>query len=608
MSQAARSESAAQYQLRRSAWTKEVRTSSETCEPASVREDAAGEAVPIAISCVCRLGKEIGFTDDALKSFVRRKEIYTFAPYHECLAEPLRNYQFEVPSMLSSVYEETNSETYQLLSDGHLELILDLCSDYWDGEGLQVMSEAGSHICLRGIMDDPMAPFLMRTSILPRPRQMEKKIYDFYQTAVVNDMQCVAYAYRPINTVNNSRIAFLDHSTNLNDPGFAFHVLPYSPLSVEDEDAAEAEKGEAEVVTVKRRRKRDSNLEPMHDFVFGEDALEEGEGEKDFQMTEKETTEGFYRDVVKGQIFLSMATLCHRPKLNVVDFIEDLGLAGIRFVYFSPTAERESKVVDLDSSHLPRSRPAYAERLGLETDWNCCILLSSADSADCGTGYLQSHDIKARLPRGIDKIRPHLENVDDIPLHVSLFAECTPEATREMIRIFQEYGEVVCCIGNALNAKNTASFALADVSIAMEPMHTKAQSKGRLNLNGVQPPLAIGASLVSLPCGLFMQYETSLYALTQLIGEARRLLSGLRMCQNKRTYKVNAYCSFIPGLRFPCRLFHVHFVDALDLLLHVVTTHSDGIPDPVARVDRLPDFGVVDVVFTAAGEYHVHYA
>jgi len=53
--------------------------------------------------------------------------------------------------------------------------------------------------------------------------------------------------------------------------------------------------------------------------------------------------------------------------------------------------------------------------------------------------------------------------VDDIPLHVSLFAECTPEATREMIKIFQEYGEVVCCIGSALNASNTHAFAVVRV-------------------------------------------------------------------------------------------------------------------------------------------------
>jgi len=130
----------------------------------------------------------------------------------------------------------------------------------------------------------------------------------------------------------------------------------------------------------------------------------------------------------------------------VCDFIEDLGLAGIRFVYFSPASERESK--------------AFADRLGLETDWNSCILLSSAsDPYGAGTGYLESYDIKAQLPRGIENIRPHLESVDDIPLHVSLFAECGDEAATEMIKIFQDYGEVVCCVGSSLNINNIAAFA-----------------------------------------------------------------------------------------------------------------------------------------------------
>ena len=98
--------------------------------------------------------------------------------------------------------------------------------------------------------------------------------------------------------------------------------------------------------------------------------------------------------------------------------------------------------------------------MGLETDWNSCILLSSpGDENSSCDGYLESHDIKARLPRGIEGIRDHLQDVDDIPLHVSLFAECTPEANLEMIKIFQEYGEVVCCIGSALNSFNTDAFA-----------------------------------------------------------------------------------------------------------------------------------------------------
>jgi magnesium-transporting ATPase (P-type) len=68
--------------------------------------------------------------------------------------------------------------------------------------------------------------------------------------------------------------------------------------------------------------------------------------------------------------------------------------------------------------------------------------------------------MKARLPRGVDNIRGHIENVDDVPLHVSLFAECSPKSTKEMIKIFQEYGEVVCCIGSSLNDFNVECFAL----------------------------------------------------------------------------------------------------------------------------------------------------
>lgn len=44
---------------------------------------------------------------------------------------------------------------------------------------------------------------------------------------------------------------------------------------------------------------------------------------------------------------------------------------------------------------------------------------------------------RAKLPRGIDKIRPHLEHIDNVPLLVSLFTDCTPPVTREMLQIMQ---------------------------------------------------------------------------------------------------------------------------------------------------------------------------
>ncbi|KAF0467800.1 calcium ATPase [Gigaspora margarita] len=405
---------------------------------------------PARQSCLCRLGKEIGFTDDALQSFKKRKEIFVNSPCHPSLKERMAKDQWEVP------------RSCQLLSDGNLEMILDNCSDYWNGQGLQSMSEV-----------------------------IENKIYDFYQNAIINDMQCIAYAYRPINVVNGNKIPFLNPTSS--DSGDTYIVLPSPPeaefiTDPEDDDLSRSQ-------LIRLHRLKHGLLEAnLHDFSFDQDNVT------------SQDIDSFYQEVIQGQIFLAMATLCHQPKPDVCNFIEDLRLAGIRFVYFSPTGERESK--------------AYAERLGLETDWNTCILLSSpGDENSFADGYLESHDIKARLPRGIINIRDHLMETDDIPLQVSLFSECTPDTTKEMIRIFQEYGEVVCCIGSALNAFNTHNFAVADVSVAIEPMYTRER----------RSPMALGAALTTLPCGLFMYNDTSLYALTDIIRESRRLINGLRM-------------------------------------------------------------------------------
>ncbi|KAI8645616.1 hypothetical protein BD408DRAFT_360915 [Parasitella parasitica] len=540
-----------------------------------------GKTAPARQSCLCRLGKCIGFREEALQSFALRAEIYTFAPYHEILNTPRykysKYYQFEVPNALSTVFEERSSESYQLLTDGHPSLVMDKCSDYWDGNSLQTMSET-----------------------------MEKKINDFFQNALVHDMQCIAYAYRPINTVNDGRIPFLNPSDDGDeDPGCAFIVLPYKPPNSDSSDSSSDSSSETSTASSSSSGDQENGKQRSNSVVIIENSAKNSRpissssdssdtGSSDYSFEEDDPIDEqeeatFYKEVVKGQIFLGMTAMCHQPKQarNVVDFIEDLGLAGIRFVYFSTTAERESK--------------AFAERLGLETDWNSCILLSNPDDENCGNGYLQTHDIKAQLPRGIDEIRPHLEDVDDIPLHVSLFAECTPRAMREMIRIFQENGEVVCCIGNALNTKNTESFALADVSIAMEPMHTRAQNKGRLSTNDRQPPLAVGASLCSLPCGLFMQYETSLYAVTQLIRDARRLLTCVRMgfafyvagCMSMSFMLLLSFCLLLPPIFAGYQILWVLWIILPILSMSMLfTPHEDGIMllMPGKNIEHLTDF------------------
>lgn len=172
---------------------------------------------------------------------------------------------------------------------------------------------------------------------------MEKKISDFFQNAMVHDMQCIAYAYRPINTINGQRIPFLNpDSEDHEEPGCAFVVHPYKqpssdssssssssgssssttsnlpslsypelPISLDDNQQAaapvEEESSSSKAVTQQRRSSRDSqwstSSDSTSDYSFEED-----------EPVNEEEEETFYKEVVKGQIFLGMTAMCHQPK------------------------------------------------------------------------------------------------------------------------------------------------------------------------------------------------------------------------------------------------------------------------------------------------------
>ena len=243
----------------------------------------------------------------------------------------------------------------------------------------------------------------------------------------MTDLDVVAFAYRPIQnpsawpiirTLNNKEPIYLE----IFDP-----IVPVtSNVSFESPAIVTPEHPEVDKISRKKKNTRSRTSSRLDDVAGILNELD------------------FLKNVTRGHTFLGMASYTYDPKPNVIDFIEDLALAGIRFCYFSAAPELESK--------------AYAERLGLEIDWNSCIILSPDDGS--GPGYHAIHDMKARLPRGISTIRNHILEVDDVPLHVSLFAECRPDSTREMIQIFQEHGEVVLCIGSSLNDLNVECFAL----------------------------------------------------------------------------------------------------------------------------------------------------
>lgn len=167
---------------------------------------------------------------------------------------------------------------------------------------------------------------------------MEKKINDFFQNALVHDMQCIAYAYRPINTVNDGRIPFLNPSDDEDeDPGCAFVVLPYKPPSSDSSDSSSESSSESSLHhsngkqpanienAPKSRRTSKGTTASISRSTTASTTNSSGSsessetGSSDYSFEEDEPVDEqeeatFYKEVVKGQIFLGMTAMCHQPK------------------------------------------------------------------------------------------------------------------------------------------------------------------------------------------------------------------------------------------------------------------------------------------------------
>ncbi|PJF17327.1 hypothetical protein PSACC_02823 [Paramicrosporidium saccamoebae] len=205
----------------------------------------------------------------------------------------------------------------------------------------------------------------------------------------------------------------------------------------------------------------------------------------------------------RGHIFLGVLISGYVPKEDMQELIDDLENSGIRFVYFSPYSESITK--------------AFGDRLGLETDWNSCIILSKGTNA----ALPDFTDPKSKLPRGVYNIRPHLADVDDIPLNISLFAECDPQSVVEMNSIYAENARVVISVGSTLNWRNSEVFASTKTSIGMEPQNLREPTQF-----GKMSSMHLSAALTSLTCPIVIPFDCSPYVLTEIIREARCLARG----------------------------------------------------------------------------------
>ncbi|XP_076235188.1 transmembrane protein 94-like protein l(2)k05819 isoform X2 [Calliopsis andreniformis] len=567
--------------------------------------------------CLCELAKQIGFQDQAQNIFQLEQQLSTFRHVQpEMVRRDIKfarslsiatKLKFPFPHMVAVVVRERSGGGLQLLTQGTADIILDSCIEFWDGHDLCPLSTSD-----------------------------RKKVQDFYQRTSLTSY-CTAFAYRPLTRGINDKMSkiYLElpaDSKHLYTPHRSPTPLPWDFRNV---------------------------LDPRVKGILGQfhstDSLLCNEN-KDDSVSDVDSC----FEIQCNQVFIGMVTMQYQAQTDMVQLIEQLDRACIRFVHFSKENELRSRV--------------FSEKMGLESGWNCHIsLLSerarrqqwleryphmtpsespvgwwvsqaaamssptpsahshqhnyscmdeashllnrvssrtnldnsramsmSAPSAintdfttvkfddettewnDTGTSQVksamshreqdtvrsedsvlvQSVDLgsgqeawrslscltdsteqsapvnfdlsnRAKLPRGIDKIRPHIELIDNVPLLVSLFTDCNTAVTREMLHIMQDYGEVVCVLGSSANAENMPIFMQADAGVAVEPLYPQVCQRVPVLIPTREDqgpsPIDLSRALNSVACSLSVKREDPI-AIFHLIMEARHYMKCLWNC------------------------------------------------------------------------------
>jgi magnesium-transporting ATPase (P-type) len=412
--------------------------------------------------CCCSLASEIGVSKFPTKHlqcmnsvFVQSKE----RPNSSSGSLSVFQNDWTQSHLLAIICHNQLENSNILLSRGSGDIIAQCCSDLWDGQDLQPMTDA--------------------------ERSM---IIDFFARRNLSSY-CIALAYNPI--------------FNLSHHGSVASLVS-SAASI------------------------DNNLFSIKCGINSQSQLTLAD--------------------LSNQVFVGMVSLQYYPKSDVVALVQELRDSGIRFIYFTSENEVRGRI--------------FAEKLGLEAGWNCHISLSP-DSPDDVVNEADDEDhsenrdefnvydsissasssltsiynvnqayIKAQLPKGVDKIRAHLKNVDNVPLLVPLFTDCTPEAVKEMMTIMQENGEIVLCMGSAWIVDNMPLFKQAEIGLSLIPANSDRTESDCSMLPTISEdndilPMHVAATLSSLTSEIQIKRDENI-SLHNVIIQARHLQGSIQ--------------------------------------------------------------------------------
>ena len=595
------------------------------CEGAGVAASTTGkrgeavEMLPIVTrGCLCEIPKKLGLTNRTTKGrFNLSNQIQIFRhvkpnPHDDKFVKNLNlaRLKFPFPHMVSVTVQQRTTGGWQLFSQGTPDIILDSCTDAWSGEDLDTLSE-----------------------------ETRKKILDFYHRASLSSY-CTAFSFRPLTIPPPIRGGkeYLQLPTN----SLPFYWQYAEGTECADMDAINTHIPYSEMI---KGAIYEEHAENDNDSSF---CLEDQPGAVEGAASKKARADAMAcLQLECNQTFLGMVQLQYQPVVDVVQLIDFLEKACIRFVHFSRENELRSRV--------------FSEKMGLESGWNCHISLRNANN-DPDTvmektvsysnqmlahGHKKKHKVKrssrlrpqaagdgegnrrprttseaersdlkktkigaslpvlldrpawfldfpkwqelrgrngdrkeslatskrpmqelpeslesllqtppcdefqsrdaskasdsegvpfeydianrAQLPFGIENIRPHLETMDNVPLLVSLFTDCTPSTTKEMVLIMQDYGEVVCVMGSSANYQNIKVFLQSNASLAIEPRYPQLCQEVPVFIppkGGEPSPVAVSQLLNSVASSLSFRMEDEI-SIFHLILESRHFNNSL---------------------------------------------------------------------------------
>jgi hypothetical protein len=249
-----------------------------------------------------------------------------------------------------------------------------------------------------------------------------------------------------------------------------------------------------------------------------------------------------------------------------------------------------------------------ASQMGIDIAWNAAISLRPLDEGKDDEHRMISNyadwDVNAKLPHGIEAVKDHLKNVDNVPLLVSLFTDVNHQTTREMIEVFQEYNDTVIAVGLSHLPWNSNIFSTADLGIGVDVLSDSLRRSrlGQLGYNCLLPSEIVFISAISAhTCAFRLRGLESIAYMPTILAQGRASLEAatssalflLSGCLSFGLFTLFGVCSVSTVLHLPEVSGAFLSLQVILPLLALPMTMSDPDKQCMARVPAKNDLSVV---------------